>query len=185
MNRTGTRIAAMTAAAAALALVATACSSNTKTASASSGGGGSSAASQSPASTAVVHTASSPYGSILVDSRGKTIYGFAIDKPGKSNCNGVCLQYWPIVTAPSPLPSSIPGVSAKIGEITRTGGAHQLTLDGLPVYTYAGDPGPGTTSGQGKNLSGGLWWVLAPDGKWITKLAAQSSSASSGGGYGY
>ena len=35
------------------------------------------------------------------------------------------------------------------------------------MYTYAADSEPGQASGQGKNLSGGLWWVVAPDGKWI------------------
>ena len=44
------------------------------------------------------------------------------------------------------------------------------------MYTYVSDSKPGATTGQGKNLSGGLWWVVDPTGKWITKAAASSGS---------
>jgi Secreted repeat of unknown function len=61
------------------------------------------------------------------------------------------------------------------------------TPHGFPMYSYAGDSGPGQASGQGKNLSGGLWWVVAPSGSWIKTTGGSSSgsspSSSSGGGY--
>lgn len=42
----------------------------------------------------------------------------------------------------------------------------------------AGCAESGPATGQGKNLSGGTWWVVAPSGSWIKKTAG------SGGGQG-
>jgi hypothetical protein len=57
-------------------------------------------------------------------------------------------------------------------------GTTQLTVNGWPMYTYVGDTKSSATTGQGKDLSGGLWWVVAPSGKWITKSGSSSGSAS-------
>jgi predicted lipoprotein with Yx(FWY)xxD motif len=136
---------------------------------------------------AVLGTNTTSLGTVLVDSKGMTIYTFAADSPGRSNCADACLQYWPAVPAPSTLPTATPGVSATLGAIERTGGFRQLTVDGWPVYTYVGDKSPGMTAGQALNLSGGLWWVFAPSGEQIMTTASASASPSSrnGGGYGY
>ena len=50
-----------------------------------------------------------------------------------------------------------PGVTGKIGTITRTDGTTQATYNGHRLYTYIGDHGPGTASGNNINLNGGLW----------------------------
>jgi predicted lipoprotein with Yx(FWY)xxD motif len=105
-------------------------------------------------------------GTVLVDSKGMTLYAFGADSPGTSNCTGSCASYWP--------PASVSGsvtqtsdVTAKLGTIKRSDGTTQLTVNGWPVYTYAADSGPGQATGQGENLSGGLWWVVAPSGSQI------------------
>jgi predicted lipoprotein with Yx(FWY)xxD motif len=145
----------------------------------------SSGKSAAPAAAPAIHgplgTSSSSLGQVLTDSAGKTIYRFAIDSPGHSACTGTCLQYWPPVPAPASLPSSVDGVTAKLGSITRPDGTKQLTVAGYPVYTYASDKAAGDTTGQGLNLSGGLWWVISPSGAEVTT----SPSASTGGGGGY
>ena len=55
------------------------------------------------------------------------------------------------------------------------------------MYTYLGDSAPGLANGQGTNLSGGLWWVVSPDGTWVKSTTASSgatgSSSGTGGGY--
>src|SRR5689334_25309210 len=95
---------------AAVGLVVAACASSSGT-DAGSGGGGST---PPPSATGqVLAAAQTGLGMILVDGSGRTVYEFAADKPGVSNCNGICLQYWPIVPAPATLPASVPGVSAK------------------------------------------------------------------------
>jgi predicted lipoprotein with Yx(FWY)xxD motif len=185
---------AVCSSAAGIALAAAACSSaSTGTASSKTVGAGGNAATTSAAASSAagaatgatpLRVATTSAGSILVDGTGKAVYVFAIDKPGHSACTGQCLQYWPIVPAPASLPATLPGITAKLGTLTRPDGSAQLTVNDYPVYTFAGDSGPGTTKGQGKNLSGGLWWVVAPDGKWITTTSGggSSSSESSGGG---
>lgn len=141
----------------------------------------------------------SDLGRILVDRSGRTVYRFAADDSAVSTCSGSCATYWPYVAAPATLPGRLPGVTGTLGASTRPDGKRQLTLDGRPLYTYVGDSAPGQTTGQGLNLSGGLWWVVAPDGTAITTASGSptssgsspSGSATSGrtrggnGGYGY
>jgi predicted lipoprotein with Yx(FWY)xxD motif len=168
-----------------VALIATACSSGTSSGSATTSAAASgasaaaSAASAAPSAAAaqLLRVTTTAMGPILVDSTGKAIYVFAIDKPGQSVCTGTCLQYWPVVAAPDPLPATLPGVTAKLGVLHRADGGAQLTVNDYPVYTFAGDTGPGTTKGQGKNLSGGLWWIIAPNGKWITTSGTGSDGS--------
>ncbi len=187
MFNTRLRLAIVAVAVSAIGVLA-ACSSSSNS---GSGSGSQTSAAPQGAGSAPVSVTSSPLGSILVDSQGKTIYLFAPDSANHSTCNGTCLQYWPIVSAPATLPTAVSGVTAKLGSLTRSDGSHQLTVAGLPVYTYVGDSGPGTTKGQGLNLSGGLWWVVSPAGTPVTSSAgssgstsSSSSSSSSSGGYG-
>lgn len=100
---------------------------------------------------------------MLTDTDGLTIYWFAADSAGKSNCDASCVAYWPVVKGPVSAASgvSLPG---KFGTITRQDGTTQATYDGHPLYTYTGDPGPGMTTGNGQNASGGLWWAMTPSG---------------------
>ena len=50
--------------------------------------------------------------------------------------------------------------TGKVATITRTGGSHQLTYNGHPLYTYIGDTAPGQARGNNLNLNGGLWHVV-------------------------
>lgn len=54
----------------------------------------------------------------------------------------------------------------------------QATYNGYPLYTYAGDSGPGATAGNGV---GGVWHVIT--GSVLTSSVPSSSGGS--GGYGY
>ncbi|HEY2044850.1 MAG TPA: hypothetical protein VGH11_19400 [Jatrophihabitans sp.] len=143
------------------------------------------AAAPKPSINGALGTVSTSLGTILTDNSGKTLYRFAPDSAGKSNCDAACLKYWPAVSAPAAVPSSVAGVNAAIGSLTRSDGTKQLTVAGFPVYTYVGDSAPGMASGQGKNLSGGLWWVLSNAGAPITSAPAPASSSAGGGGGGY
>jgi predicted lipoprotein with Yx(FWY)xxD motif len=142
---------------------------------------------------AALSTATSKDGTILVDSTGKSIYILTSDKPnGASACTTQCLQFWPAVAAPSPLPTSLSGITAKLGTFMAADGSSQLTINGYPAYTFSMDSGPGMISGQGVKSFGGVWWLVTPSGSWITTAAASasdaassSSSKSGGGGYGY
>jgi len=128
---------------------------------------------------------------VLVDSKGMTLYWFAIDTPSKSNCTGSCLTYWPPVKGPVTAGS---GVTGTLGTITGSDGTKQATYLGHPLYTYVGDKGPGQNKGNGLNISGGLWWEMTVSGSTPPANAGAAAATSSpkstatsggGGGYGY
>jgi predicted lipoprotein with Yx(FWY)xxD motif len=150
------------------ALLLTACGGS------SAGGGAVTAAAPSVATGALVGTASTSVGSVLVDAQGKAVYVFAADSPGHSNCTGSCLSYWPPVPAPTTLPPPPADVTARLGVLKRADGIRQLTVNGWPLYTYTGDTAPGTTAGQGVAASGGQWWVVSPSGDQVTSTTGAS-----------
>jgi len=98
---------------------------------------------------------------LLTNARGLTLYWFAPDTSAKSACYGSCAAYWPPVTG---APSAGPGVTGKLGTITRANGTTQATYDGHPLYTYIGDSAPGQDSGNDLNLNGGLWHIVVVTG---------------------
>jgi len=144
----------------------------------------SSARSESPsvsASGAVLATADSDFGQIVVDGQGMTAYVFDKDTAdsGTSACSGQCLDIWPAITADSDQPA-VDGVDGTVGTITRDDGTRQVTLDGMPLYTYAPDEKAGDVKGEGVQ---GVWWVVGPDGAKITEAPASSSQAAVPPGY--
>jgi predicted lipoprotein with Yx(FWY)xxD motif len=145
---------------AAVLVLVTACGSGSSSDSAGSSSSGA-------ASSGGLATTSTSLGTILTDSAGKTIYSFAADTNGVSNCSGSCASYWPPVPVSGSVPKDPQGVTAKLGELTRDDGTKQLTVNGMPMYTYVGDSAKGDTNGQNLNQSGGLWWVVATNGSSI------------------
>jgi predicted lipoprotein with Yx(FWY)xxD motif len=122
------------------------------------GGGQAGPASPSSGSAAALKTETTRAGAVLASSGGLTLYYYAEDKPGtgKSMCTGNCVTAWPPLAAPVKAP---PGVRlpGKLGVITRPGGVQQVTLNGFPVYLYAGDKAPGQDAGNGVE---GSWHVI-------------------------
>jgi predicted lipoprotein with Yx(FWY)xxD motif len=116
---------------------------------------------------ATVAVAKSRLGSILVDSKGITLYDFVKDKGTTSVCYGACAALWPpLLTTGKPVAG--PGVRASLlGTTKRKDGKLELTYGGHPLYYFVTDRKPGQTTGQGVNQFGGPWWVLSPAGKEI------------------
>ena len=50
--------------------------------------------------TTIAMTKNPQLGPILTDSKGNTVYVFAKDSKGMSNCNGACATVWPPVNRP-------------------------------------------------------------------------------------
>jgi predicted lipoprotein with Yx(FWY)xxD motif len=121
-----------------------------------------------PEGSASVMTADSDFGEIVVDAEGRTLYLFDPDEGGKSTCYDDCEASWPpLLFDGSP---SGDGVDASLlGTTERKDGSTQVTLDGWPLYYFAGDAAPGDTNGQGV---GEVWHVVAPDGTAITDAPA-------------
>jgi hypothetical protein len=68
------------------------------------------------------------------------IYYWDVEKKagGKIRCKGSCLTMWPAVYVKGPVDKHVAGVMATFGTIKR-GTKLQLTVNGLPAYTYEGD----------------------------------------------
>jgi predicted lipoprotein with Yx(FWY)xxD motif len=175
-------------AAATLALAGCGSSNNTSsTAGDTSAPSGSSTSAASAASaqqaSGGLSTSASSLGTIVVDTSGRTVYLYDVDKQGatSSACTGGCASAWPAV----PAGSVATGVTGTVGSITGVDGKAQATLDGWPLYYYAKDTAAGDTTGQGV---GGIWWVLSPAGQKMTgsggASAATSESGDDSGGHG-
>jgi predicted lipoprotein with Yx(FWY)xxD motif len=112
------------------------------------------AASGPASSGSVLNTTTIGGAAVLTSAQGFTLYSFAPDTAATSQCNGSCAQIWPPVTSPVTAGTGIPG---KLGTIARSDGTTQVTYNGHPLYTYAGDTHPGQANGNNLNLNGGLW----------------------------
>lgn len=125
-------------------------------------------------------TASTSLGTIVVDGSGMTVYFYDADHKGETTsvCTGGCASAWPPVTTTSSTPK-VSGITGTVGTIAGPGGSRQLTIDGLPVYTYSGDSAAGQVGGQG---SGGSWWVVNPNGSEDKTMPGASTSGSSSTG---
>lgn len=99
-------------------------------------------------------------GKILVAANGMTLYKFANDKPGVSNCaTGPCATRWPALAAPAGKLVGGTGVTGTLGTISRPDGVMQVTYKDAPLYFFAPDTAPGDTKGNGV---GGVWSVVSP-----------------------
>jgi predicted lipoprotein with Yx(FWY)xxD motif len=163
--------------------------------SAPAGGSSSSGAAQAaPAgpSAVVVKIKKTGAGMVLTNASGFTLYTFQADTGPSSTCYGKCAQFWPPLIGTAHL-AGAQNINGKFGTTTRKDGKTQVTYDGHPLYTYAGDTQPGDTKGNAVNIDGGIWNVIttakgsgsgAGTGAGSTPSASPSSGGG-GGGYGY
>jgi predicted lipoprotein with Yx(FWY)xxD motif len=126
-------------------------------------------------------------GQILTDSKGNTVYMFAKDSKGKSECTGSCASVWPPVTTSGQPKAGNGVVASKLGTTMRSDGSTQVTYAGHPLYTYTADGSPGDTNGNGINEFGGVWYAVQPNGSQASASGSAGSGSttggSSGGGY--
>jgi predicted lipoprotein with Yx(FWY)xxD motif len=129
-------------------------------------------ASSSSAAGATVQTRNiKGLGTVLVNSRGLTLYMFVPDKQKKATCKGACAVLWPPLKLKTGQKPTAGGAARKalLGTDPYAGGKRIVTYAHWPLYTYYLDKKPGQATGQAVNNSGGLWYVLAPSGKIIKK----------------
>ena len=134
-------------------------------------------------------------GTILVTSKGRTLYMFAVDKNGKSACYGTCAAFWPPLLTTTKHVATLGLKPALVGTTTRRNGKLQVTYDHRPLYLFVKDTKAGQVNGQGLNASGGLWWVMSPAGAVVKKSASAAppppantgttTGTTTGGGAGY
>jgi predicted lipoprotein with Yx(FWY)xxD motif len=120
-------------------------------------------ASESPASgggETEVESEDSALGTMLVDSKGNTLYVFLQDTGDSSTCTGDCAATWPAFVAKGELKAGGGGDvdESLLGTTKRDDGKTQVTYNGHPLYHFSGDQAPGDTNGQG---IGDVWFVVS------------------------
>lgn len=122
----------------------------------------------------------SQFGQILVTADGMTLYTFAIDTPGASNCtdNG-CVANWPPYTVNAQLTAGT-GVPGKLSTLTRSDGSKQVAYNGSPLYSFAFDKNPGEATGDGLSDFGGIWHVVSVDSASSNGLKGNNSAGNTG-----
>jgi predicted lipoprotein with Yx(FWY)xxD motif len=164
------------AALAALVLAAAGCGSSSNSSSSTNAGaaaggsaygGGGGGGSTTSTSAAMVKTAKTPLGVILVDGSGRSLYIFRSDTGTTSTCSGACAAAWPPLTTKGDPTAGGAAAAAKLGTTRRSDGSVEVLYAGHPLYYYAGDSAPGDTTGQNLDQFGAEWYVVAPSGHWI------------------
>jgi predicted lipoprotein with Yx(FWY)xxD motif len=136
------------------------------------GGCGSSGPSSSTvsASSATVSTKHEPgYGNVLVDSSGQPVYMLTSDPAGGSKCTGSCARSWPPLTA-NGSPTAGPGTDGSLlSTFTRKDGSKQVEYNDHALYSYTRS---GIVAGEGVASNGGIFYLIAPNGKPVTRTTA-------------
>jgi predicted lipoprotein with Yx(FWY)xxD motif len=117
-----------------------------------------------PATKPVVALARTELGQVLVDSQGRTLYGFTDDAAGVPTCYNACANAWPPAVVDGDITVGQGLAADGFSIVDREGGARQLKAGKWPLYTFSGDGGPGDINGQS---SGGVWFAVGADGKLI------------------
>lgn len=99
-------------------------------------------------------TSGTKLGTVLAASNGMTLYTNKNDRPGSSACNAACATIWPPLLVTNGAPAAPAGLMGTLGTVTWSDGTVQVTLDGKPLYLYAGDFKSGDTNGDGID---GIW----------------------------
>jgi predicted lipoprotein with Yx(FWY)xxD motif len=161
----------------AVALVAAGCGggdSNSGSAYGGKGGGGASASKQASSEEGgetaggdgIVSAAKvGDLGTVLVTSEGLTLYDFHKDKGSQSACYGACAAAWPPLLTEGNPQAQGPAERSMLGTTKRKDGTVQVTYNGWPLYTYAGDQGPGEANGNDISQYGAQWYALLPNGE--------------------
>lgn len=106
-------------------------------------------------------------GTVLVDSKGMTLYYFQKDQKGsgKSKCEGPCAAAWPPLTTEGEAEAMSGVSSSMLGTIKRSDGTTQVTYAGWPLYTFVEDKKPGEDNGTDSKAFGASWYPLHPNGQ--------------------
>ena len=122
--------------------------------------------------TGTVNLRATKFGSVLVTSKGRTLYLFMKDKNDKSACSAACAAYWPPLLSTSK-PTAGTGVKASLlGRTRRSNGTMQVTYNRHPLYRFALDTRAGQVAGEGNLAFGARWYVVSAKGTAILKATS-------------
>jgi predicted lipoprotein with Yx(FWY)xxD motif len=119
---------------------------------------------------------------LLVNAKGRTLYALTPETTRHLLCtSSECIRFWPPLTVPSRRTKLVraAGVRGKLALLQRRNGTLQVTLNGLPLYRFAGDHAGGEVNGQNFKGFGGVWHVLSISGSPSAAAPAGSSAPAS------
>lgn len=123
---------------------------------------------------------------VLVNANGRTLYTNEAESDGKIRCVKGCAEFWP--PEPATSTTEVDGLKGKLGKMKRPDNSEQLTLDGLPLYTFADDRKAGEVKGDGftDDFEGTkfVWHVVTADGA-PGEPEPSPSESEDDGGYSY
>jgi predicted lipoprotein with Yx(FWY)xxD motif len=109
---------------------------------------------------------------ILVNSRGRSLYSLSVERHGKFICTtSACLSLWrPLTVHKGTKPTGVAG----LGTAKRPGGKIQVAYRGAPLYTFDQDAKRGDVKGNGfKDV--GVWRVVVVSNSKAAPAAAPSA----------
>ena len=125
---------------------------------------------------ATVNLRKTRLGSVLVTSKGHTLYLFMKDKNGKSSCNASCPTFWPPLLSHAK-PTAGSGVKASLlGTTRRSNGSRQVTYNKHPLYSYTLDKKAGQTKGEGMLAFGAEWYAVSAKGTAVVKRSTTTTT---------
>jgi len=114
-----------------------------------------------PVAATVLLAESDKLGPYLTDAAGMSLYTFAFDVPGTSNCYDRCALAWPplLVEDGAELTAG-EGIPGQLGTTERDDGTFMVTYNDWPLYYWVNDEAPGDTTGHNVN---NVWAVAYPE----------------------
>jgi predicted lipoprotein with Yx(FWY)xxD motif len=100
---------------------------------------------------------------VVVNSQGRTLYHLSPETSRHLLCKSrECLSNWPPLTVKSASTKlkAGSGVKGRLALLHRSNGTFQVTLNGLPLYRYAGDSAKNDVNGEGIESFGGTWHAV-------------------------
>lgn len=109
---------------------------------------------------------------ITLNAHGRTLYRLQPETTHRLLCTGGCLKIWFPLTVKSKNTKLVAGkgVSGHLAVFRRPEGTLQVTLRGLPLYTFVGDTGKNQDHGENIPDNGGVWHA-------VTAKAASSGAS--------
>jgi predicted lipoprotein with Yx(FWY)xxD motif len=127
------------------------------------------------------------WGPTLILKNGDTLYRLTKDSKNKSVCTGKCATIWTPVLLASGQKTPVGDGVSKLGSFARANGTHQVTYEGIPLYTFTGDKKAGLVTGNVKD-TWGQWWSINPKSPLTAPKKSGGSSTTTtvpGGGAAY
>ena len=106
--------------------------------------------------------APSTFGEILVDIHGRALYESVADKTTATTRSGRASLWPPLIV--SETPKAGPQIRAALLGTAKRADHTEVTRNGHPLYSFAGDAKAAESTGRALNQSGTPWYVLTVNG---------------------